>query len=178
MKAKDFVFDTPFEKGLRLSEVVKDADKTLLIFLRYFGCTSCQMDMIDLAAEAGSFKAKNTQVLVALQSREDIVKNGVEQFKLPFKIICDPKAGIYSLYEVASAGNKEGLMPKTPEEAAKFAAKRESHAGLGLTHGEYEGDEYQLPAYFIIGPDMELIKSHHAQSIADMPTADEYLKLL
>ncbi|MDD6316728.1 MAG: hypothetical protein PUB63_06910 [Clostridia bacterium] len=40
MKAADFTFDTPFEQGLRLSEEVRKAERTFLIFLRYFGCRS------------------------------------------------------------------------------------------------------------------------------------------
>lgn len=179
MKALDFTFNTPFKKGLKLSEEVKKADRTFLIFLRYFGCTSCQMDMIDLAAEYESFKKKNAQVLVVLQSRGEIAKDGSERFDLPFDIVCDPDAGIYKLYDVKSAGSKEGLRDKaTPEMLDRFTKKMSRKEELGLEHGEYEGDEYQLPGYFIIDKDMNLLKSHRAVSIADMPLADEYLELI
>lgn len=179
MKAQDFTFDTAFKKGLRLSEEVKKADRTFLIFLRYFGCTSCQLDMIDLAENAENFKARNAQVLVVLQSRPEIAGAGSDKFSLPFDIICDPNAEIYHLYDVKSAGSKEGLRAEMTEaDGMKFAKKMERRDALGLEHGEYEGDEYQLPAYFLIDSNMELIKSHHAKSIADMPLADEYLEML
>lgn len=189
MKALDFTFNTPFKKGLKLSEEVKKADTTFLIFLRYFGCTSCQVDMIGLAEEYEKFKAKNAQVLVVLQSRGEIAKDGSERFNLPYDIVCDPDAEIYRLYDVRSATTEklanddprkgELLRGKaTKEQTEKFEKKMARREELGLTHGEYEGDEYQLPGYFIIDKDMNLLKSHRAVAISDMPLADEYLDLI
>lgn len=34
-KLKDYVFDTAFESDVKLSDKVKNADKTILLFLRY-----------------------------------------------------------------------------------------------------------------------------------------------
>ena len=46
----DFVFDTPYEKNCRLSDVANRVKgKTALVFLRYYGCTLCQMDIIGFA---------------------------------------------------------------------------------------------------------------------------------
>lgn len=178
-KALDFTFDTPFEKGLKLSDYVKKQKYTFVIFLRYFGCTSCQIDMIDLAAAYNDFKAKDAQVLVALQSRPDIAGAGSEKFDLPFDIICDPDAKIYKLYQVESAGSKEGLLNlELADAAARFSAKVERRQALGLEHGEYEGDEYQLPGYFLMDSQMNLIAQHRAKSIGDMPLAEEYLELI
>lgn len=182
MKAVDFTFDTPFEQGLRLSEEVRKAEYTLLLFLRYFGCRSCQVDMIDLAAAKDAFAAKNTRVLVVLQSRPDIAAEGSRRFELPFGIICDPEGALYRLYGVESAGSAEGMAARNqaadPAAAARMAQKREKYDAYKLAHGEYEGDEYQLPAYFLLNSDMEILRSHHAQSLGDMPTAAEYLQMV
>ena len=40
-KLKDYVFDTAFESDVKLSDKVKNADKTILLFLRYYGCRIC-----------------------------------------------------------------------------------------------------------------------------------------
>ena len=92
-KLTDFSFDTPFESGVKLSDKVKEAKKTVLLFLRYYGCTLCQLD----------------------------------------------------IREYANA---------------------------------YEGEEMQLPGYFILNPEMEVLECHRAASILDMPTVDEMIAKL
>lgn len=67
-KLKDYVFDTAFESDVKLSDKVKNADKTILLFLRYYGCRICQLDMREYAEAYDRIKAKNAQLLVVLQS--------------------------------------------------------------------------------------------------------------
>ncbi len=180
--APDFTFDSPFEKGLSLANEAKKAKYTFLIFLRYYGCRSCQVDMIDLTAEYPKFKEKDAQILVVLQSTPEIAREGSEKNNLAFNIVCDPKAELYKLYDVPSAGSKEGMTARSesasPLQQEKMLAKREKMAQWGLVHGEYEGDEYQLPAYFLLDDKLTVLKAHRASSLGDMPTAEEYLELL
>ncbi|MEA4920936.1 MAG: redoxin domain-containing protein [Clostridiaceae bacterium] len=181
-KAIDFTFDTPFDKGLKLSQEAAIHKYTFLIFLRYFGCRSCQVDMIDLAEAKSDFEAKDAQVYVVLQSSPEIAAEGSNRFDLPFGIICDPNAELYKLYDVPSAGSKEAMTKRSaeaaPDAVAKMEAKKAKREKLGLEHGAYEGDEYQLPAYFLIDSEMNLLKSHRASSMGDMPTAEEYLEMI
>ena len=80
------------------------------------------------------------------------------------------------------AGSAEGLAARSqaaaPEAVARMAVKREKYDAYKLEHGAYEGDEYQLPAYFLLDADMEILRSHRAQSLGDMPTAEEYLQMI
>ena len=178
-KAIDFRFDTPTETGLLLSEEVKKAKTTYLIFLRYYGCTSCQVDLMDLSAAYDQFVAKDAQILVVLQSKPEILAQGIETQGIPFKLISDPEQKLYPLYNVAAAEGYEGMREgMTPEAGEKFAAKMERGKAAGLTHGEYEGNEYQLPGYFLIDSEMNLLKEHRAKNLADMPYGVEYLDLL
>ena len=48
-KLADFSFNTPFESDVKLSEKAKGAKKTVLLFLRYYGCTLCQLDIREYA---------------------------------------------------------------------------------------------------------------------------------
>ena len=42
----DFTYDTPFASGRTLTETVQKVEgKTALVFLRYYGCTLCQLDI-------------------------------------------------------------------------------------------------------------------------------------
>ena len=44
-KAINFTYQTPYGATSTLEEKVQKADKTFLIFLRYYGCTICQLDI-------------------------------------------------------------------------------------------------------------------------------------
>ena len=64
----EYTVDTAFESGVKLSDLLKRADKTVLLFLRYYGCRICQLEMRDYTAIYDAFRAKNAQVIVVLQS--------------------------------------------------------------------------------------------------------------
>ena len=178
-KAIDFRFNTPEETGLLLSEEVKKAKYTYLIFLRYYGCTSCQVDLMDLSAVHDKFVERGAQILVVLQSKPEILAQGIETQGIPFQLISDPEQKLYPLYQVQAVDGYEAMQAgMTPEAGQKFAAKMERGAAAGLSHGEYEGNEYQLPGYFLIDADMNLLKAHRAQNMADMPVGEEYLELI
>ena len=51
-------------------------------------------------------------------------------------------------------------------------------AALGFSHGDYEGNEQQLPAMFIVEEDGTVSFAHYAKGIMDMPTVDELLEIL
>ena len=68
-KMPDFEFATPYSPANRLSETVqKCPGKTALVFLRYYGCRMCQLDMIDYQERYGAIAAAGGQLLIALQS--------------------------------------------------------------------------------------------------------------
>ena len=64
----DFTYQTIYEKGLQISETVKKAPKTALVFLRYYGCPFCQLDMHDYMEHYDAITAAGSQFLVVLQS--------------------------------------------------------------------------------------------------------------
>lgn len=178
-KAIDFTFNTHNETGLKLSEEVKKAKTTFLIFLRYYGCTSCQIDLMDLSKVYDQFLAKDAQILVVLQSKPEILAKGIDAQNIPFKLISDPEQKLYPLYKVEAAADRDGMREGMTEEmTAKFMAKMARGKEAGLEHGEYEGNEYQLPGYFIIDAEMNLLGEHLAKNLADMPIGVEYLDLI
>ena len=170
-KALDFTFNTIYEKGLKLSDVVKNADTTIVHFLRYYGCTSCQLDIRDYIGLADKIKAKNAQLYIVLQSKPEIITASLEE-KLPFDIICDPDQLLYYQYEIGS------LLDKNLADMEKKAAKRARAQEAGLVHGEYEGNEQQLPALFIMDKDMNLKYAQYSVTSTDMPTPQEVVENL
>ena len=174
-KATDFLFNTAEQENLCLSEKVQEADKTLLIFSRYLGCPLCQVDILEFCDQYERFREKDTQILLVLQSSAETIRNQTLVDKIPFTVICDPEAKLYELYDVKTA--KKALQMINPFDL-KLWRKAKKMMKNKLKHGTYEGNEQQLPAMFLLNRDMDLLYSHHAKSISDLPDTDEILKLL
>lgn len=178
-KAIDFTYNTAFEEGLHLSETVKKAEKTFLIFLRYLGCTSCQVDILDYSEQYARLTEKNAQILVVLQSKASLLRDQTSEQKPPFQLISDPDMSLYSLYELPAASSKETMIDKNdPQALARLQYKRQKAGEHGFTHGEYEGNELQLPAVFLLDSDMNVLYAHRAKNLTDMPDVDEMVAML
>lgn len=162
----DFIFDTPFEKGLHF-ETVARGKKTALLFLRYYGCTLCQYDMMNLREQYHLFTRQGAQVLVVLQSDPGGLAGKIAPDTYPFRIVCDPGQALYRAFEIRPAKSKAGMVsPKALKKLAKVKAS-------GLRHGEYEGDELQLPALFVMDAQGVLTHARYARDVADLPTEKE-----
>jgi len=171
-KAIDFKFDTIYETGLRFSDVVKNADTTILHFLRYYGCRLCQLDIREYAKLIDKIKEKNAQLYIVLQSKPSTMVKAENEIELPFDIICDPDQKLYKLYEIGS------LLDRGLVDQEKMAEKRKQYEDMGLVHGEYEGNEDQLPALFIVNKDMEITYTQYSKNLVDMPSPKEIVENL
>lgn len=169
----DFTFDTPFDTCRTLSEtVVRVKGKTALIFLRYYGCTLCQYDMHQYTQAADKIAAAGGQLLVVLQSESAKLAHQMKQGDLPYDLICDPEQMLYRQFEIAPAPSKMKMADfATVKKIAKATAG-------GFKHGDYEGDELQLPATFIMDGGLKLTYVHYGVSAADVPTPEELIQLL
>ncbi len=171
----DLKFDTAFKEGLSVSSVLKG--RTIFWVLRYIGCTSCNFDVALISESYDKFLEKNAQVFVVMQSDKAHLRDDLEKRPVPFDIISDPDFCFYKELDIRAAKDKEEL-GGTPEERERFAAKRAAIQARGLTHGDYEGDELQLPAMFIVGKDGTVLDALYPTSLMDMPTIDEVLAKL
>ena len=172
-KMPDFTFDTPFESGRTLAGTAeKTAGKTALVFLRYYGCTLCQYDIAQFAKEHDKIAATGGQMLVVLQSDPAKLADQLKPGDLPFDIICDPEQKLYKEFEIIPAASKEKLADlKTMGKIAKATAG-------GFKHGDYEGEELQLPACFVMAPDRTLSWAHYGTAAGDVPSPEELAGLL
>lgn len=118
-----------------------------ILFLRYVGCTKCQLDIHELLSHQKEIAEKGVQVFVVFQSAPSTVRESLTDF--PFEIICDPTQALYRRFHVLPARTKEEFL-----DVAHFAeahkAFQEKKQDLGLVHGAYEGDELQRPAIFLL----------------------------
>lgn len=167
----DFTYDTAFEMGKSLYDTI-DGKPTFILFLRYLGCTTCQLDIHQLKNEYHRFVEKGAQALVVLQSTPEVIAADIQKDDLPFAIICDPGQSLYKQFEIEAAKNKLGLMSVGTIKKINAAKK------AGFTHGAYEGEELQLPAVFLLGDQGRVDYARYATNLADMPSHDEMLALL
>ena len=168
----DFTYDTPFAKGLTLAQTVKAAPKTALVFLRYFGCTLCQLDLHRLAQQYDTVTANGGQVLVVLQSDPDGIAAQIGPDTFPFAIVCDPEQTLYRQFSIEAAPSKAQLAD------AKTLLKIAKATASGYKHGAYEGNELQLPAVFVMDAARKLSHVHYGSSAGDVPDPEQLAALL
>ena len=113
-KAIDFTYQTPYGKTSTLEEKVQKADKTFLIFLRYHGCTICQLDIRAYRENYQKFLDKDAQILLVLQSAPATIAESITEEELRFEVACDPEGKLYNLYQVGQPGASWVWLPSRP----------------------------------------------------------------
>ena len=169
----DFPFDTPFESGLTLSQTVSQSSgKTAQVFLRYYGCPLCQYDIHQYAKQYEALTRSGGQLLVVLQSDPAALAARMTPDSLPFRLVCDPKQTLYRQFDISPAPSQAKMAgPKTLIKLAKVTAS-------GYKHGEYEGEELQLPAVFVMTRERKLEYVHYGKTVDDVPGPKELAQLL
>lgn len=170
-----FEFDTAYQNNLKVTDILEG--KTIFWVLRYIGCTVCRYDVHLLSERYEEFKAKGAKVFVVMQSDQTHVQNDLKETTLPFDIICDPKMEIYHALSIDAASSMQEL-GGGEQNLALLKEKGAKAAACGFSHGDYEGNEQQLPALFIVDENGIVSYAHYAKNIMDMPSIDEVLALL
>ncbi|WP_432354445.1 redoxin domain-containing protein [Sporosarcina sp. A2] len=171
-KAVDFTFETPWSESNELYKVLGDK-KTILLFLRYYGCSLCQLDIAALVSEIKSFEANATQVLVVLQTEASFIREQLTHEQMPLTLVCDPEHKIFDLYGVEAGKTQEDLI--SSEAMQKMAIAKEK----GITNLGNKGQqlELQLPATFIINQEGTIQYSRYGTHAADIPSPSELIGL-
>ena len=170
-KFPNFTVNTAFENGLTI-EKIADGKPTMFCVLRYIGCTVCRYDVHVLTQRYNEFVEKGVNVVVVMQSKPEIVQRDLAGGTLPFHLICDEAQEIYKTLEINPAADMPSLLGDGLE---KLQAKRAKVVEAGFVHGDYEGVEEQLPAFFYVDADLTVKEAHYAKNLMDMPTVDEML---
>lgn len=156
--------------GLRDSA---NGKKTAYLFLRYYGCTVCRLDIHRLAEKYNEIKSAGGDVKVILQSDAALLRKELADNPLPFDIIADPEMKLYKAFDIAPAASKLKMV------GGIATVKKVIEGGsLGFKHGKFEGDELQLPACFVTAPDGKIVYAHYGKNIADIPSPDELAEIL
>ncbi len=168
----DFTFDTPFEQGQSILETAGRARRTAILFLRYYGCALCQLDIRQLARNYGRLAAGGGQILVVLQSDRETISTQIHKDTLPFDIICDPDQSLYRRFGIRGAQDMMAMVD------GRAYTKMTKAAAAGYEHGKYEGNELQLPAALVVEPDGRITYAHYGKTVSDIPDVAELEALL
>ena len=171
----DYTVSTQFEDETTISRIA-EGKPLMLVVLRYIGCPSCRYDVHMMQVNYEKFVEKGVSLAVVMQSTPESIRKSLSDEPLSFPIICDPDYKIYNDLEIKAATSREEMMG-SEEVMAKFMKKREAIQELGYAHGEYEGIEEQLPAFFCMDENLKVGIAHYAKGIGDMPTVEEMLAL-
>ena len=166
----DFAFDTSNGAQMKLSDVYEKKKRTLLLFLRYYGCTLCQLDLREYREVYDRFQQKDAEVIIVLQSTPDVINES--KADTPYIIACDPEQTLYRRFEIKPAKNMLGML------SLKVFPKMKRAEAAGIVHGEYEGEEMQLPAAFLIDGSGKVLFSRYAKNLTDLPTPTQFLALI
>lgn len=167
----DFRYETPFERGLLMSSTACKANRTALVFLRYYGCTLCQYDMHEIADNYQHILGGGAQLLVVLQSEPKKLVRQLAPDAFPFSIVCDPQQELYHRFEIMPARSKESMLDSA-------TLRKIEKARQLFSHGEYEGEELQLPAVFVFDGRLSISYVHYGKTAGDIPGTDELIALL
>ena len=174
----DFIFNTGYRNDVHLYDGT--AEKTVLWVVRYIGCPPCRYDAHIIGQRINEFKAKNANVFVLMQSDQAHIQEDLERTGEPdlaVEIIADPEMKIYKALDIRAAADKTELRGEG-EEYERYLVKGALTKEAGYTHGDYEGDELQLPAQFIIDRNGTVLLANYAKSMGGMYTVDELLEKL
>ena len=175
LQMPDFTYLSPYAEGEKTFADYAGGKKTFVVFLRYYGCTVCRLDLHIYAQRMKEFADRDCQLMVVLQSDPALVRDEAPLGTFPFEIACDPSQAVYRQFEIEPAKNMAALIGGGLFKAVK---KMNAAKKFGFTHGEYEGNEQQLPAMVLVDENGTIAFSHYAKNMTDMPSADEMLAML
>ena len=165
----DFTFDTPWKSGLSLYQEMGEAP-CVLMFLRYYGCSTCQLEMRYLIRDYPQFAEKGVKVFVVLQSEPETLREQAAPDYFPYTIICDPEQKLYRDFAIGSNPHPDQLSPRLQEKI------REARS-LGIQHGKFEGNEAQSPATFVLDPEKHIRYVWYGVESIDVPSNQELLRM-
>ena len=175
VKMPDFEYLSPYVEGTQNFATYANGKKTFVVFLRYYGCTVCRLDLHIFAQRMAEFAAKDAQLMVVLQSDPNLVKEEAPAGTFPYELACDPTQAVYKKFDIEPAASMGKLVGGGLFKALK---KMKAAKKFGFEHGEYEGNEQQLPAMVLVDENGIVTFSHYAKNLVDMPSVDEMLAKL
>lgn len=154
-----------------VSELIAKSGKTAIVFLRYYGCSLSQFDVATYAKGFNEITADGNSLVVGIQSTPDSIKKQCP-IDVPFDIICDPEAKLYKELDIQPVDSMDKAAGEMTVKKIEFL-----RSTTDIQHGDFEGIEEQLPAYFVVDADMNVLVAHYSAEMGDVPTIEDFKNL-
>lgn len=145
-----------------------EGERVALYFLRHLGCPLCKEKIAELKDSYSRFEEKKVKIIVVVQSTQKRIEQFGKKEGLPFPLVADRGRKLYKAFEVPKGGLKEFLPPSVLKASLRATLK-------GHMHGRFEGNEFQVPAAFMVSPNGVIIYNHEGKDISDFGDTDEIL---
>ncbi len=137
---------------------------TLLTFLRFVTCPRCSLRIYSLSLRYPQLLERGLQVVAFVESSQDLILQRDYATDAPFPVIADPDQQIYRRYGVKNS--KFGLWWGGHMHKAEIRRA----ASLGFGQPTIVGNDYRMPADFILNPQQIIQVAHYGRSSADALT--------
>lgn len=170
MKMEDFPYSTPWKTVKSFLEE-SAGSLTCLMFLRYYGCSTCQLEIHELIQNTPQLNELGVKLFIVLQSEPETLQTQADESYFPFDIICDPEQSLYKRFVIGAHANSAAKSERLLQRIAQARAN-------GIVHGKYEGNEAQSPATILIDREGMIRYSWYGTESTDVPTGEELIALL
>ena len=156
--ARDFQVKDIFDQPRALADY--RGRRLMLSFYRYASCPLCNLRVHSLIQRHEFFRERGLHLLAFFQSPKESILNYIGRQKAPFPIVADPEHIVYRAYGVESSW--KGFLKGSFRIGDLLSASKK-----GFLPGKMEGNKAQIPADFLIGPELLVEKAFYGLDIGD-----------
>lgn len=145
---------------------------TLLTFLRSAACRLCSLRVHYLIEHYPALRARGLEIVAIFETSPATTVRYVGSQHPPFPLIVNPQHDLYRLYGVERSfwGFITGFL---------FTRRRDFRRAVRMKLGKLsDGNHLQLPADFLIAPDLTIARAYYGRDIGDhlpLSAIDAYL---
>ena len=169
----------PEGRDVRLSATWTD-QPAVVVFLRYFGCPFCQVQVVALRRDEALFRGSGARVVLVGHGNHDDAIAFLQAKRVPFPVLLDPGRALYRAYGLMQGKVMQVLSPRTAMPSLRAELSPETRQ-RGLKGGSF----MQMPGTFVIDTGGVvrfrggLIQfAHRNKHVADSPANDHILHVL
>jgi len=145
----------------------------VLVFLRYFGCPFCQMQVVGLRADRERFEERTTTVVLIGQGSPEEGARFCDGKEVLFECVLDTEGWVYSDYGLGRGSLRQVFGPASiaPFLRANLHAETRQRGLKG-------GSMMQMPGTFVVDSQGVVRFAHRNRTISDSPRNEHILQVL
>jgi peroxiredoxin len=143
---------------------------TALVFMRHVGCIFCREQVQELRDNAAALDEAGLSVVLITPDRASRARKFVEEYRVPFPTVTDPKRNAYRAYGLTDGSLGQLVNPHIIARGAKATLS-------GTFPNRPSSAPRQLPGTAIVDSAGRLLHLHHARDAADHLTSSELIEL-